>query len=309
MATPDTFAHTQRASLQPGLEKKIILVTGASDGIGKFTATSLARQGHSLIIHGRDRHKTEAALAQIRQESGNPDVTMYLGDFLSLAGVRAFADAIRRDYQHIDVLINNAGAQFSEQRAVTAEGHEKTMTINLFAPMLLTLSLLDLLKRSRSARVVTVASDAHRMTGQPDLADIELEHGYSMAKAYGLSKLYVMWVMNHLIGVTRKDGIHNVTFNVVHPASTLSNLGREATKSWKWKLIYFIWQIMMVPIDKAASSSLYAATAPELEGVSGKYFGPKGEEQPSTKYYSLAHESRVWDYALSVIQPYLPTAQ
>lgn len=286
--------------------KKVILITGASDGIGKFTATALAKQGHTLIIHGRNRQKTEAALAEIKRESGNPDVEMILADFLSLASVKAFADAVKERHAHIDVLINNAGAQFTEQRETTVEGHEKTMTINVFAPMLLTKLLLPLLAKSKSARVVTVASDAHRMTGKPDLSDIELKQGYTMPKAYGLSKLYVIWVMNHFVNETKKSGINNITFNVVHPASTQSSLGREAAKSWKWKIIYFLWQLMMVPIDKAASSSLYAATSQELEGISGKYFGPKGEEQPSAKYYSLENEMKVWNYALNVIRPYLP---
>lgn len=286
--------------------KKVILITGASDGIGKFTATALAKQGHTLIIHGRNRQKTEAALAEIKRESGNPDVEMILADFLSLASVKAFADAVKERHAHIDVLINNAGAQFTEQRETTVEGHEKTMTINVFAPMLLTKLLLPLLAKSKSARVVTVASDAHRMTGKPDLSDIELKQGYTMPKAYGLSKLYVIWVMNHFVNETKKSGINNITFNVVHPASTQSSLGREAAKSWKWKIIYFVWQLMMVPIDKAASSSLYAATSQELEGISGKYFGPKGEEQPSAKYYSLENEMKVWNYALNVIRPYLP---
>ena len=102
------------------------------------SATTLAKQGHTIIIHGRSRQKTEAALAEIKRESGNPNVEMYLGDFLSLAGVKAFADAIKEKYDHIDVLINNAGAQFTEQREATNEGHEKTMAINVFAPMLLT---------------------------------------------------------------------------------------------------------------------------------------------------------------------------
>lgn len=94
----------------------------------------------------------------------------------------------------------------------------------------------------------------------PDLDDIELERGYSMAKAYGLSKHYVIWVIIHFIGKVKNAGFHNVTFNVVHPVSTQSNLGREAVKSWKWKIIYFLWRLMLVPIDKAARSSLYAAT-------------------------------------------------
>jgi NAD(P)-dependent dehydrogenase (short-subunit alcohol dehydrogenase family) len=231
---------------------------------------------------------------------------MFLADFLSLADVKVFADAIKQEYDHIDVLLNNAGAQFTDQREVTDEAHEKTMVINVFAPMLLTMLLLDLLKGSKLARVVTVTSDAHRMTGKPDLDDIELTQGYNMAKAYGLSKLYVIWVMNHFIDEVKKRDIRNISFNVVHPASTQSSLGREAVKSWKWKIIYFLWQIMLIPIDKAASSSLYAATASELDGVSGKYFGPKGLELPSDKYYSPESELRVWDYALNVIRPYLP---
>lgn len=286
-------------------ETKIILVTGASDGIGKETATTLAKQGHTLIIHGRDKQKTEAAAEEIKALSGNPNVDVYLADFLSFAGVKAFAKTIRQKYDHLDVLINNAGAQFTERREVTGDGHEKTMVINVFAPMLLTMLLLDLLKKSSSARVVTVSSEAHRMTGRPNLDDIELTLNYSMAKAYGLSKLYIIWVMNHLITETRKADIDNIAFNCVHPSSTQSSLGREAAKSWKWSIIYFLWQCMMIPLDKAASSSIKAAIAPELEGVSGKYFGPKGEERPSAKYYSPENEQKVWDYSMKVIRPYL----
>lgn len=142
------------------------------------------------------------------------------------------------------------------------------------------------------------------MSGEPDLHDIELVQRYSMAKAYALSKLYVIWIMNHFIKETRNAGINNITFNCVHPGSTQSSLGREAVTSWKWKIIYFVWQIMMIPIDKAARSSIYAATAPELVGVSGKYFGPKGEEQPSAKYYSTENEIQVWEYAKEVIKEY-----
>lgn len=287
------------------INKKIILITGASDGIGKETATTLAKQGHEIIIHGRNKQKTEAALEEIKRLSGNSDVTMFLGDFLTLSGVRKFAEEIRNNYEYLDVLINNAGAQFTEKREVTSEGHEKTMVINVFAPMLLTTLLLDLLKNSQSARVVTVSSDSHRMTGKPDLNDVELTKGYSMAKSYALSKLYVIWIMNHFIKKTKDAGINNITFNCVHPGSTQSSLGREAVTSWKWKIIYFVWQLMMIPIDKAASSSIYAATAPEMEGVSGKYFGPKGEEQPGKKHYSYENEVKVWDYSSNVISQYV----
>lgn len=286
-------------------ERRIILITGASDGIGKETATTLAKQGHEIIIHGRNKQKTEKALEEIKSLSGNNNITMFLGDFLSLAGVKQFADEIKKNYDHIDILINNAGAQFTDVREITSEGHEKHMVINVFSPMLLTSLLIDLLKKSQSARVVTVSSDSHRMTGKLDLNDIELKNNYSMAKAYAVSKLYILWIMNHFISETRNAGINNITFNCVHPGSTQSGLGRESTKSLKWKLIYFVWQIMMIPVDKAAKSSIYAATSPELEGISGKYFGPKGEEQPSKKYYSPENEAIVWNYSKNIISKYI----
>ncbi|MBK0167437.1 SDR family NAD(P)-dependent oxidoreductase [Klebsiella sp. S69] len=284
--------------------KKTILITGASDGVGKETATTLAGQGHTVIIHGRDPKKSRTALEEIRTRSGNPDVHLFLADFLSFAGVKAFAEEIKRNFDHLDVLINNAGAQFSDTREETKDGHEKTMVINVFSPLLLTTLLLDLLKTSPSARVVTVSSDSHKIA-KPDLNDIELTRGYSMPRAYANSKLYIIWVMNHFASELRQTGITNVAFNCVHPGSTQSSLGREATKSLKWKILFSLWWFMLIPLDKAAGSSIYAATAPEISGLSGKYYGPKGVETPSARHYSAGNERKVWEYARSVISPYL----
>jgi len=287
------------------MESKIILITGASDGIGKETAKALAKQGHTIIMHGRNSQKTKSAYEEVKAETGNNKIEYMTADFLSLAEVRRFADKIKQKYDHLDVLVNNAGAQFTDKRETTAEGHEKTMTINVFAPMLLTLNLLDLLKKSPSARVVTVASAAHKMSGKPYLDDIELKDHYTMGKAYGLSKLYVIWIMRHFVSEMKKEGINNITFNTVHPASAMSNLGRESTKSLSTKIIYFIWRPLMKTTAQGAASSIYAATSPELEGVTGKYYGLKGEEKPSEKYYSPENEQIVWDYSMKVIKPYL----
>ena len=139
---------------------------------------------------------------------------------------------VKAKYDHLDVLINNAGAQFTGKREVTIDGHEKTMMINVFAPFLLTTLLLDLLKKAHSSRVVTVSSAAHSMSGKPYLDDIELEHHYTMSRAYGLSKLYVIWVMRHFVTEMKKAGISHITFNSVHPGSVNTSLGRESTKSW-----------------------------------------------------------------------------
>lgn len=284
--------------------KKTILITGASDGVGKETATTLARQGHTVIIHGRDPQKSKAALEEIRMLSDNPDVHLFMADFLSFASVKAFAEEIKRNFDHLDVLINNAGAQFSDTREETNDGHEKTMVINVFSPLLLTTLLLEMLKKSPSARVVTVSSDSHKMA-KPDLNDIELTRGYSMPRAYANSKLYIIWVMNHFASELHQAGITNVAFNCVHPGSTQSSLGREATKSLKWKILFSLWRFMLIPLNKAAGSSIYAATAPEISGLSGKYYGPKGEEKPSARHYSAGNERKVWEYARSVVSAYL----
>lgn len=284
---------------------KIILVTGASDGIGKETAKALAKQGHTIIMHGRSLQKTKSAYEEIKAESGNDKIAYLTADFLSLAEVRQFADKIKQKYDRLDVLVNNAGAQFSGKRETTLEGYEKTMTINLFAPHLLTMLLLPLLKKSSSARVVTVASAAHKMAGKPDLNDIELNNNYSMGKAYGLSKLYVIWIMRHFVSEMKRAGVNNITFNTVHPASATSSLGRESTKSLSTKIIYFLWKPLMKTAAQGAASSIYAAISSELEGVTGKYYGLKGEEKPSEKYYSPENEQIVWNYSINIIKPYL----
>ena len=287
------------------MERKTILITGASDGIGKETAKALAKQGHQIIIHGRNPHKTKQAYEEIKRESGNENIEYYIADFLSFAQIKTFAESIKQAYDHLDVLINNAGAQFTGKREVTDEGHEKTMMINLFAPYFLTTLLLNLLTKSKSARVVTVSSAAHKMGGKPYLEDIELKEHYSMPKAYGLSKLYVIWIMRHFGKLMKQKNINHITFNVVHPASAVSSLGRESTKSLGTKIIYYLWRPMMKSTAEGATSSIYAATSPDLQGVTGKYYGLKGEERPSDKYYSVQNEQIVWDYCEKISKRYL----
>lgn len=287
------------------MERKIILITGASDGIGKETANTLAKQGHTIIIHGRNKQKTQAVYDEIKAETGNNNIDMFTADFLSLADVKRFAEDIKHKYEYLDVLINNAGGQFTEKRETTDEGLEKTMVINVFAPFLLTTLLLDLLQKSKSARVVTVSSASHAMGGKPDLNDIELKNNYTMSKIYAFSKLYIIWVMQHFVSEMKKNGNNNITFNTVHPSSVRTSLGREAMKSLKWKIIYFLWQPMMISVAKGASPSIKLATAPEFEGVTGKYYGPKGEEKPNQKYYSAENEKTVWEYCIKVTAKYL----
>ncbi|WP_310603408.1 SDR family NAD(P)-dependent oxidoreductase [Anaerosporobacter sp.] len=284
--------------------KKIILVTGASSGIGKVTALALAKQGHTVILHGRNPEKTKKAFNEIKKESNNSNLDMITADLSLLSEVRKFADAIKTKYDHLDVLINNAGGQFGSVREETSEGHEKTMAINLLSPFLLTHLLLDLLHKSPSARVVTVSSESYRQGGKPFLGDIELKENYSMAKAYGLSKLYIYWIMLQFVKQT-KDKFHNITFNTVEPGSANTELGRISTQEKMMKIIYYLWQPMMWSIEKAAATSIYMATSNEVEGITGKFYGKSKEKNIKSKFRSEADEKAVWDYCMKVCEPYM----
>jgi NAD(P)-dependent dehydrogenase (short-subunit alcohol dehydrogenase family) len=287
------------------MQNKIILITGASGGIGKETAFSLAKQGHTVIVHGRNTEKTKSAFEEIQRKTNNKNLDVMTADLSLMLEVKDFAEKVKAKYNRIDVLINNAGGQFGSKREVTKEGHEKTMAINLLAPFLLTHLLLDALAKSPSARVVTVSSESYRMGGKPCLNDVELQDNYSLGRAYGLSKLYVIWVMRRFAEETEKRGLSNITFNSLEPGSANTELGRISTQNLMTKLIYFLWQPMMWSVEKAAATSIYLATSGEVEGVTGKFFGDCKEKVMKQKFVSKEGEQFIWNYCMKICAPYL----
>lgn len=287
------------------MDSKVILITGASGGIGKETALTLAKQGHTVIIHGRNIEKTKATLAEIKKKSGNKNLDMLTADLSLMSEVELFAKKIKAKYDRIDVLINNAGGQFGSKREETTEGHEKTMAINLLAPFLLTNLLLDVMKNSPSARVVTVSSESYRQGGKPVLDDIELKDNYSFTRAYGLSKLYVFWIMRYFVKEGKKQGIKNVTFNTVEPGSAMTDLARVSMQTTLMKILGVLWLPMMWSIQKAAATSIYLATSSEVEGVTGKFYGNCKEKVIKNKFISTDGEQEVWDYCMKICEPYM----
>lgn len=281
------------------MEKKIVLITGSSDGIGKETAKELATKGYRVIMHGRNHEKTKEACDEVRQTSGNNDVDYILGDLMNLGNVVKFADEVKQKVDHIDVLINNAGAQFAH-RQLTYDGHERTMAINVLSPYLLTTLLMPLLRRSKSARVITVASSAYKMVSKPDFDNIDSVKGYSLQQVYGTSKLYVIWMMWHYAKVAKENGIGNVTFNLTHPGSVKTSLARDAAAGNRiYSIITILWNKFMAnSVEAGSHGSVYLATSPEMEGISGKFIGPKGEEKVSRKYWSEENEQRIWDWCV-----------
>jgi NAD(P)-dependent dehydrogenase (short-subunit alcohol dehydrogenase family) len=288
------------------MENKVILITGSTDGIGKITAQALAKQGHTVIIHGRNEEKTKQVYEEIKSKTGNKKIDYIIADLLSLSDIKRMTNEFKKRYTHLDVLINNAGAIFGKNREITNEGFEKTITLNLFAPFLLTNLLLETLTKSKSARIINLYSAMHRRSGKPDFNNFQSEKVYRTDKAYGLSKLYLVWITQHLAKILKEKGITNVTVNACHPGAVATSFGQEADKGFLMNLIFKVALKLMPKPETGAKTSIYLATSSEVENISGQFFDQKMKvEKPDHRYYSAENEQLVWDYCEKIIQPYL----
>lgn len=288
------------------MDIKTILITGSTDGIGKITATTLAKQGHTVIIHGRNKAKAEKVCHEIKSVTGNDKVDYIIADLLQMADIKRMTEEFKKKYEYLDVLINNAGAIFGKDRETTKEGFEKTLTLNLFAPFLLTQLLLDTLQKSKFARIINLYSAMHRRSGQPDFNDFHQEKNFKTDKAYGLSKLYLVWITQHLAKLLKETGITNVTVNACHPGAVATNFGQDADKGFIMNMIFKVALKLMPKPETGARTSIYLATSPEVENVSGQFYDAKMKiEKPADKYYSIENENKVWNYCEQTLKSYL----
>ena len=288
------------------MSNKIILITGSTDGIGKIAAKALAKQGHTIIIHGRNKDKAEKVCEEIKSETGNNQIDYLVADLLLLADVKRMAIAFKRKYSSLDVLINNAGAFFNKTREITAEGLEKTMALNLLAPFLLTQLLMDVLEKSPAARIINLSSAMHKRGGKPDFNDFQSTQSYRPDRAYGLSKLYLIWITRHLASQIQKRGITNITVNATHPGAVATNFGQEADKGFFINMVFKIALFFMDKPEDGARTSIYLATSPHVASTTGQFFGNREkEEQADDRYYSKENEQKVWDYCMDTVKPYL----
>jgi len=288
------------------MEKKIIFITGATQGIGKETATELAKQGLHVIIHGRNKPKLESVSEEIKTTTGNSKVDIITADLFSLKDVKSMADEFKGRYDKLDVLINNAGAFLNKQRETTVEGLEKTITLNLFAPFLLMQLMVDALKESPAGRIINLSSAMHKRGGKPDFHDFQFEKNYTPSRAYGLSKLYLIWITRHMAKQLKEKGINNVTVNASHPGAVATNFGQDSDKGFITNLIFKVALRFMDKVEDGARTSVYLATSPQVENVTGEFFNNKGKnEKPDDRYYSPENEKIVWDYCNKVTEAYL----
>jgi retinol dehydrogenase 12 len=263
------------------------VITGASSGIGRAAAVELAKQGADVVPVGRNAKRT----ASIAREVGAEPVQ---ADFSSLADVRRVADLLLERHERIDVLVNNAGL-VAGRRRLTADGLELTMAVNHFAPFLLTSLLLERLKESGPARVVTTASDAHR-GGLLDMSDLNGERRWSAWSAYGTSKLANILFTRAL--ARRLEGT-GVVANCLHPGVIRTGLARGAPlpirAGWRVASVFF------GSPRKGASTLVYLASSPEAGGVSGGYFSDSRLANPSVQAQDDELGEELWEMSARLV--------
>lgn len=273
---------------------KVCLLTGATTGIGRAAAEGLARTGLTLVLAGRDAARTEAAVEGVRRVSGNDRVEGLVADLSLGSEVRRLAAEFRARHRRLDVLVNNAGAIFT-RREETAEGREKTLALNHLAYFLLTRELLDLLLASAPARVVNVASEAHRGT-RLDFDDLDSRRRYSGLGVYGRSKLMNLLFTAEL--ARRLEG-KAVTANALHPGVVATGFGGNTPGLFR--TLVRIAQPFMLSPEKGARTLVYLATSPEVEGVSGKYFYRCREMRPSPAARDPESARRLWELSEQLV--------
>ena len=284
---------------------KVVMVTGGTGGIGKATVLGLATLGAKVVAVGRDRERAEASVAEIRTASRNPNVELMLADLSSQADVRRLAKEFMEKYDRLHALVNNAGVM-SAKRQETVDGIELNLAVNHLAPFLLTHLLLPALEAGAEAgslsRVVNVTSGAHRF-GKLDLDDMLAEENYSVMGTYARAKLANVMSTYELARRMMIAGT-KVTANVADPGGADTPMSRSLAQEAKdMPEVMPLWARLTAPLvmfmktstEDAAYSSVYLASASEVEGVSGKYYSRKGKPVKSSKAsYDTAVAQKLW---------------
>ncbi len=264
-----------------------ILVTGATDGLGKRVARELAGKGATVLLHGRNSERLEAALEDIRKETGSERLGSYLADLSSLAQVRALAERILSDQVRLDVLINNAGVIVRERKE-SEDGFELTFAVNYLAHFLLTSLLLQLLRDSAPARIVNVASAGQSPV---DFDDVMLERSYDGMRAYTQSKLaqimFTFELAEHLSG-------SGVSVNALHPASLMDT-----------KMVNETFGYTMSTVQEGAGATVRLAVSTDVEGVTGCYFDGLHEARANRQAYDPAAREKLWALSEDLCGPFL----
>jgi len=270
------------------MDGKTVLITGATHGIGRATAMGLAELGAHTVLVARDAGKGQRTVEEIRARTGNENVDVLIADLSAQSSVRHLAGQVQSRYPRLDVLVNNVGV-FLATRRVTADGLEYTFALNHLAPFLLTNLLLDLLKASAPARVVTVSSGAQQV-GRLNFDDLQGEAGYSGQAAYNQSKLANVMFCYSL--ARRLEGT-GVTSTVLHPGVVRTNFAKDDPTPVMRTIITVFKPFFKSP-ERGAETPIYLASSPDVEGVTGRYFVNKRARKSSSRSYDERAAERLW---------------
>jgi NAD(P)-dependent dehydrogenase (short-subunit alcohol dehydrogenase family) len=283
------------------MKGKVILLTGATDGIGAVAAHELARLGATVVAVGRNPDKTAAVVERIKQETSNLQVEGLVADLSSQQDIHRLARQFKERHPRLDVLLNNAGAVFHPRRR-SVDGIEMTFALNHLGYFLLTHLLLDLLKASAPSRIVNTSSGAHRRV-QMNFDDLQNEHDYRAMRVYSQSKLANLLFTYELARRLQGTG---VTVNAFHPGVVMTRFGAET--GWVGHLIRaLVWPFTITP-EKGARTLVHLATAPELAHVTGQYFYKNQVIASSVVSHDEAAARRLWEVSESLTHRTAPTA-
>lgn len=269
------------------MQGKTVVITGATSGIGESAASALAARGADLALVCRSRVRGEATRERIEAAVGRSCVRLYEADFERLEDVRRVSDRLVQDLDRIDVLLNNAGVTML-RREETADGFEKTFAVNHLAPFLLTNQLLPKILETPGARIVNVASDAHRFA-HLDLDDLQSKKRYSSMRVYGGSKLANLLFTEEL--ARRVEG-HDVRVWSLHPGAVATRLGTN--NGGIAKLLIPLLALFFKSPERGAETSIYLCSDPLVKEPNGTYFVDKRPRKPSARARDRSEAERLW---------------
>ena len=277
----------------------IMVVTGATNGIGLVSAHELARTGATVVLVGRDGHRVESALSMIRADIPDAHLDAFVADLSRISEVQLLANYIAQKYTRVDVLLNNAGA-FFQTHQLSADGIEMTFALNHMAPFVLTNLLLRTLRASAPARVINVSSAAHQ-GARIDFADIHVAKRYSGWKAYAQSKL-CNWLFTYELADRLQDS--DVTVNALHPGFVKTGFAQN-TQSTFATVFGFLQRYVAITPAQGAETSIHLATSNAVANVTGRYFVNKQAAASSRASYDYTARRKLWELSTQLMNAHL----
>lgn len=288
---------TDKTNVAGGMQGRVVLITGGTGGIGKVAALELARMGASVVIVGRNSQKTADVVREIQDATRNPLVDSLIGDLSVQAEVQKVAEAFRARYDKLHILLNNAGMIY-DTKTFTVDGLEQTFALNHMSYFLLTNLVLDMLKESAPSRIINVSSAAHAtVTSGLNFDNLQGEKNWNPMSAYGRSKFLNLLFTYELARRLQGTGI---TVNALHPGSVNTGFSKNNSSLPFRLFVQPIVNLMGMTPEQGAETSIYLASSPEVETVSGKYFEKSKPVNSNTASYNIDAQRKLWDVSTAL---------